>query len=105
MLIKCVVACVNASGESDFYFCRVTCSPDEYDEGAHYEIAEDAASSEGYDGPMVVFDENDGPNWLFEHFVWDSSSVFDAEDFSDDDEDDDHDEEDDDEWEDDDDVE
>ena len=68
--IKCVVACHNAAGESDFYFCFVTCAANEYDIGRHYEIAEDAAEGEGYGGPMVVFDENDGPDWLFERFDW-----------------------------------
>jgi hypothetical protein len=24
---------------------------------------------------MVVFDENDGPDFLFYHFVWESASV------------------------------
>jgi hypothetical protein len=104
--IKCVVACINASGESDFYFCQVACSPEEYDEGAHYEAAENLAATEGYEGPMVTFDENDGPSWLFEHFVWDSALTTTPEEFEDEDEDDDdHDEDDDDEWEDDDDVE
>jgi hypothetical protein len=69
MEIKCVVACRNASGESDFYFCKVECSED------HYELAEDSAREEGYEGPMVVFDENDGPDFLFDHFVWESASV------------------------------
>jgi hypothetical protein len=76
MEIKCVVACRNASGESDFFFCKVECSQNQYDVGDHYDIAEDAARDEGYDGPMVVFDENDGPDFLFDHFVWESATVF-----------------------------
>jgi hypothetical protein len=75
MEIKCVVACRNASGESDFYFCKVECSEEQYDVGDHYELAEDSAREEGYEGPMVVFDENDGPDFLFDHFVWESASV------------------------------
>jgi hypothetical protein len=75
MEIKCVVACRNASGESDFYFCKVECSEEQYDVGDHYELAEDSAREEGYEGPMVVFDENDGPDFLFDHFVWESESV------------------------------
>jgi len=75
MTIKCVVACRNAEGASDFYFCKVECSQDEYDVGKHYEIAEEQAADEGYEGPMVVFDENDGPNFLFDHFVWESATT------------------------------
>jgi hypothetical protein len=74
MVVKCVVACRNAEGASDFYFCKVECSQDQYDNGEHYEIAEYQARSEGYEGPMVAFDENDGPNFLFEHFVWESAT-------------------------------
>lgn len=75
MIVKCAVACFNASGEPDFYFCRVECEQDEYDVGAHYDAAEDDAAGEGYSGPMVSYDENDGPAFLFEHCVWDSTAV------------------------------
>lgn len=80
MIINCVVACFNASGEPDFYFCRVECEQDEYDVGKHYELAEEAAEGEGYSGPMVAFDENDGPEWLFERFVWASADTVSADD-------------------------
>lgn len=75
MEVKCVVACYNAGGEPDLYFVKVKCHPDDYDIGGHYEMAEGAATEEGYSGPMVVFDENDGPSGLFKLFVWDSASI------------------------------
>lgn len=75
MEVKCVVACHNASGESDFYFCKVKCKQVQYDVGEHYDLAEDSAREDGYEGPMVVFDENDGPNFLFDHFVWESAPI------------------------------
>lgn len=75
MQIKCVTACFNASGEPDFFFCIVECSEADYDVGLHYEKAEGFALEQGYSGAMVVYDENDGPEWLFDHFVWDSSSI------------------------------
>lgn len=75
MTIKCVVACRNAEGVSDFYFCRVECSQEQYDVGEHYERAEEMARSDGYEGPFVVYDENDGPDWLFKKFIWKSASV------------------------------
>lgn len=75
MEIKCVVACHNAGGEPDLYFVKVSCSEEEYGYGDHYEKAEDHARGEGYSGPMVVFDENDGPKALFDLFVWESASL------------------------------
>lgn len=76
MKIKCVVACRNAEGVSDFYFCIVECNQEEYDVGKHYDIAENAALENGYEGPFVTYDENDGPNWLFDHFVWKSATTY-----------------------------
>lgn len=84
MIIKCVVACMGNEG-ADFYFCKVKCSQNEYDHGIHYEIAEDAAEQNGYDRPMVTFDENDGPDWLFKRFVWSSASPVTPEDGDEDD--------------------
>ena len=75
MDIKCVVACHNASGEPDLYFVKVSCSKDEYGNGEHYEKAEASAYQNGYEGSMVVFDENDGPKALFELFKWESASL------------------------------
>ncbi|NDD54932.1 hypothetical protein EBZ39_13890 [bacterium] len=75
MTVRCVVACRNAEGTPDFYFCRVECTEKQYDVGMHYDVAEEQARDEGYEGPMVVYDENDGPEFLFEHFTWESASV------------------------------
>lgn len=75
MTVKCVVACHNASGEPDLFFCKVKCTEDQYEVGDHYERAEDYAKEQGYSGPMVVFDENDGPNSLFDLFVWESATT------------------------------
>lgn len=75
MIVKCVVACYNASGEPDLFFCKVDLHSDRYDVGDHYEMAEDYAQEEGYSGPMVVFDENDGPKALFDLFVWESATT------------------------------
>jgi len=75
MIVKCVVACHNASGTPDLFFCKVRCSEAEYDVGDHYDKAEGYAQEQGYSGPMVVFDENDGPKTLFDLFVWKSASV------------------------------
>jgi len=78
MKIKCVLACHNASGEPDFYFCIVQCSETEYQLGQHYDVAESFAKEQGYEGPFVLFDEHESPDWLLERFVWESASVVDA---------------------------
>ena len=75
MTIKCVVACHNASGEPDFYFVKVECSQVQYDNGEHYELATYVARQQGYEAPMVVYDEKDGPQFLFEHFIWESANT------------------------------
>lgn len=75
MIVKCVFAATNANGEPDFGFVKVKVSQKGYDEGHHYFIAEEWALDNDYEQPFVVFDESDGPDWLFEHFVWDSASV------------------------------
>lgn len=58
MTIKCIVAAVNASGEPDFFFCKVECSKEQYDNGEHYEAAEELAEEEGYE-PKLAYDERD----------------------------------------------
>lgn len=70
--IKCVVACRNAGGVPDFYPVIVVCSQEDYDDGYHYDLAEDAADEAKYetDDSGLTYDENDGPAWLFAHFDW-----------------------------------
>jgi len=75
MIVKCVAACFNAEGSPDFYFCKVKLHADEYNNSDHYDLAVEAAVEAGYSPPIIVFDENDGPNFLFEHFVWDSADT------------------------------
>ena len=59
MIIKCVIACSNASGEPDLYFVKVRCKESQYEEGDHYRKAENQAIEDGYEEPFVSFDEND----------------------------------------------
>lgn len=70
MKIKCVVSCRNAGGEPDFFPAIVELTQEQYDEGEHYEKADDEAAGAGYDTGYLVYDENDGPSWLFAHFAW-----------------------------------
>lgn len=73
--VKCVVACHNAAGEPDFYFCKVVCTAEEYYNGKHYDKAIQAAKDAGYEHQYVVFEKDDGPRWLFKHFIWPSASL------------------------------
>ena len=65
MNISCIVACHSGCGPT-FFRCTVTCTEEQYSDGHHYDRAKEIAADLGYDAPMVVFDENDGPTWLFE---------------------------------------
>lgn len=75
MTIKCVIACHNAAGSPDLFFCKVNCAEKDYGNGEHYDRAQNEARNQGYEGPMVAFDENDGPKALFDLFVWDSATT------------------------------
>lgn len=59
--IKVGVVSENASGEPDIAFRVVNCTQSEYDDGAHYELAEIMVQMDGYT-PMFSFDQND-PAW------------------------------------------
>jgi hypothetical protein len=75
MEIKCIVACQ----DKDLFFVKVDCTQDEYDNGQHYEAAEEAAVNEGLE-PAIVFDENDpGGRAMLDLFEWQSASVVQCE--------------------------
>jgi len=73
---KVAVACSNANGESDFFFCIVECTEDDYEAGIHYDVAKEKAEENGYESPFVVFDKNDAGNVILEHCVWESVSTY-----------------------------
>lgn len=75
MNIRCIVACRDASGVPTFFSATVVCSQVSRGAGVHYERAERKAISAGYTGPMITYDEIDGPSWLFSHgFAWGGSA-------------------------------
>lgn len=78
MLIKCVVSCRDANGTPTFWPCRVGVTDGQYGDGVHYDQAADAALDEGHDEVGLVYDERDGPAWLFAPFDWPSTLVVDA---------------------------
>ncbi len=65
MKIKCAVSCRSADGTPTFFPTIVHCSQEKYDNGEHYEIADAVAYAYGYETGHLVYDENDGPTWLF----------------------------------------
>jgi hypothetical protein len=57
--VKVMVLCTGADGSPSFYFCRARLTKEDYDEGKHYDLAKEKAASEGYEDPMMAFDESD----------------------------------------------
>jgi hypothetical protein len=71
--VKCVVACRDADGVPAFFPVVVYCDVDQYNDGDHYDAAMNLAEDHSYESinpNTVVFDENDGPEWLFKQFDW-----------------------------------
>jgi len=77
--IKMMAAVVNASGEPDFFFCKVKCNDDEIDNGEHYDAARALAEEEGYE-VRLVYDQMDSGGQAIQHiFCWDSATLIDLE--------------------------
>ncbi len=72
MIVKCVTAGTTARGQPGLHLCKVQCDGDQYAEGEHYVAAREQAEGDGHEGEMVVFDEKDGPDFLFHYFDWDT---------------------------------
>jgi hypothetical protein len=56
---RCAIVCHNANGQPDLVRCRVRATREQYQDGQHYEAAKNWAKENGYEGPFIVFDEND----------------------------------------------
>lgn len=60
IIVRCVVAALNAEGVPDFFAIKVRLPESEYDNGSHYNAAQNAAEEGSYECERaVVFDEND----------------------------------------------
>lgn len=57
--IKVIVLCTNAEGSPEFSTREIQCTQAQYDNGDHYDMAKEAAEDDGYESPMMAFDEND----------------------------------------------
>lgn len=47
----------NAAGAPDVFVTEVAVTPTQYNDGAHYEMAQSKAEAEGFDGPFIAFDQ------------------------------------------------
>jgi hypothetical protein len=73
--LKIVVAATNANGDADLFFFIMNNIPlGEYEEGNHFDAAIQHAENEGYEHPMVVFDDG-MPTALEDIFHWETASV------------------------------
>ena len=61
-----VATCHNASGEPDLAIVAVPATENEIKNGDHYEKAGEKLMDLDYEDPMVLFDEDECPEWLFE---------------------------------------
>lgn len=75
LIERCVLACRNTSGEPDFAFVKVRCNEEMQALGCHYDTAILWATENGYEGPFIVWDAVECPEWLSERFIWDSASI------------------------------
>ncbi len=78
--IKCIIACVNANGEPDLYFCKVRATQEQIEGCFHLDCAIEQANEEGYEAPFVPYDEHDkAGKALCKLFEWKTASLFDID--------------------------
>lgn len=57
--VRVAVACTGASGEPELPIFTVHVTDHQHDLGEHYDLAQQAAADEGYEGPFVCFDDQE----------------------------------------------
>ncbi|MFL9989550.1 hypothetical protein PQR18_40845 [Paraburkholderia sediminicola] len=57
--IRMAVLAANAQGAPDFYLAFVAVTNEQYNIGDHHDLARAHAEDEGYQYPMIAFDQND----------------------------------------------
>jgi hypothetical protein len=74
--LKMMVAGINSNGEPDFYFCKLICTEDDYDNGYHYKFAMNKAEQADFE-PKLAFDQDDAAGKaIVDHFSWESADTF-----------------------------
>lgn len=70
-LIKMVVLATDSNGSPAFHTCQVEVTEAQYEQGEHYDLAKENASFNGYEEPMIAFDERDpAARQMGEIHVW-----------------------------------
>lgn len=59
-------ACMTALGSPTFVLQEVSVTPEEFEEGLHYAMAEDGLTDLDYEEPFVHFAEEEAPAFLLE---------------------------------------
>lgn len=62
--ITIAIACSNAAGQPDFFATTVEATPEQVDNGDHYEMAKEKAYDNDYEDPMICFDQDEMPGFL-----------------------------------------
>jgi hypothetical protein len=62
--ILVITACMTPQGLPDFALSTVEVTPDEFDNGAHYALAELLLGARGYEEPYVHFEQQEAPPFL-----------------------------------------
>lgn len=57
--VKVIVLCMNSSGEPEFFPCTLSVTAAQRAHGEHYQLAIEQAEGQGYQLPMIAFDEHD----------------------------------------------
>lgn len=77
-LIKLVVACHDANGCPTFVHLKVSVTEEDFEFGDHYWTAKDWLTDNGYEEPLVCFDETDCSGQqvpLLDSFDWDEAPI------------------------------
>jgi hypothetical protein len=62
--IAIVTACTRADGLPDFAITNVEVTQEEYENGVHFDLAEQLLAEQDYEKPFVHFDQYDAPDFL-----------------------------------------
>ncbi|MFM0369071.1 hypothetical protein [Paraburkholderia aspalathi] len=65
--IRMAVLAATTQGAPDFYLAFVAVTNEQYNIGDHYDLARAHAEDEGYQYPMIAFDQNDAASLALRH--------------------------------------
>lgn len=68
---KVFVLCINSEGAPEFHTCTPAVTQEQMAQGEHYALAKENAADNGYEEPMIAFDENDtAAKQLGDMLIW-----------------------------------